>query len=96
MSRLLAIQCGTLQMLQVRDTYDMDVIERARQRGTPVTITAYVPECGEDRLFTIEGLNRARDGWGVEHTVGYIFEGSTVAYVTFHNNPAEADPLNLR
>lgn len=96
MSRLLAIQCGTLQMLTVRDTYDMNTIEAARCQGASITIAAYVPEHGEDRLFTIEGLTRARDGWGVEHIVGYSFENDVMTYVTFHDNPLEAHPLNLK
>lgn len=96
MSKLLAVQCGTIQMLQVRGDFDMNDIKSAMARQEPITVQAYVPELNEVRAFTIEGLDRHRDGWGVEHITGYIFEEGNVVYATLYDNPAEADPLNLK
>lgn len=96
MSKLLAVQCGTLQMLQVRGDFDMDRIEMALALQEPVTVHAYVPELDEVRALTIENLTRRRDGWGVEHITGYIFEGNNMVYATLHDNPVEANPLNLK
>ncbi len=83
-------------MLQARGDFDMQIIENAMALQESVTVHVYVLELDEVRAITIEGLKRRPDEWGVEHITGYIFEGRSMVYATLHDNPVEADPLNLK
>ena len=95
MSTLLAINCGT-QMLEVRDTYDMSTIEQAMRDGRSIEVVVRVFGYAEDRIVKIDGLHLAKDGWGAEHIEGTMVEDDGTVQVTLYDNPAEADPLNLR
>lgn len=94
--RLLAINCGNTQMLQVTDDYKMSMVEQAMEDGRSVDVVVYMSEYGENRIITVHNLHYAKDGWGVTHIEGLIMEPDGVVRVTLYDNPAEADPLNLR
>ena len=65
--RLLAINCGNTQMLQVTDDYKMSVIEQAMEDGRSVDVVVYMSDYGENRIITVHNLHYAKDGWGVTH-----------------------------
>lgn len=96
MSKLLALGCGNTRMLTDVDPIEMSEIERKVAEGSEVELTAYLPEYNDRRLLVISGLHYAKDGWGVTHIVGTLVEEDGVIEIIFYDNPAEADPLNLK
>lgn len=96
MSKLLAVNYGHTQMLQVWGVYEMSAIGRAMLENQSVTVRVYVPELNEDRDIIIDNLHLAKDGWGVQHIEGMIMVDDGVVQAILYDNPAEADPLNLK
>ncbi len=83
-------------MIIVTEQIEMSVIEAKVVEGKALEVIAYLPEYREDRILEISGLHYAKDGWGVQHIVGTIVEEAGTIQVTLYDNPAEADPLNLK
>ena len=96
MSNLLAVRCGNSQMLQVRDTYDMDLFRQAVADGRPVDVIVYILAEDEDRVITLRNLRYDTNGWGERCINGMVLEQGNLIRVTLCDNPVDAHPLSLK
>lgn len=77
------------------DVYEMDMIRRALEDGRPVEVRVFILEQMEHRLITIQNLRYGQNGWGEKTIEGMVVDNGHLAPVILHDNPADANPLNL-
>lgn len=77
------------------DSYDMDIIRRALECEKPVEVRVYILEQDEYRMIQIDKLQYSTNGWGERIIEGFVLEGGYITRVILHDNPVDANPLNL-